>query len=361
MKVSDVLAVIDSIAPFCLALDWDNSGLQAGDPDRRVAKAAVALDPSPETVDSALAAGSDLLITHHPLIFAPLKSLASGRPQAEALLKAVRADLPVISAHTNWDAAGMAPALAELLELKPEGFIEPVSADLLKIVVFVPPGSFGQVSEALFDAGAGEIGAYTRCSFRAEGLGGFLPPEGSDPYIGSQGVYTETAEHRLEAVLPSSLRDRCARAVRASHPYEEPAFEFYRVDIQGAYGFGIVGVWDPPREPLPWIAGRLGKSCLTLAGPVPDKASRVALLPGSGASYLPRAKAAGCELLVTGDLTHHQALLARELGIGVVSAGHHETETPGCRRLMLELAKRAPEVSFSMIREESPMPVWRAP
>ncbi|MDR3155420.1 MAG: Nif3-like dinuclear metal center hexameric protein [Deltaproteobacteria bacterium] len=361
MKASGILSLIDSFAPFSLALDWDNSGFQAGDPEKEVARAAVCLDPTPEAVDEAAGRGADVLVAHHPLIFKPLRQVTAGRPQTEALLRAVRAGLAVISAHTNWDAAGMAPALATALELAPKGFLEPVAADLLKIVVFVPVGSERDVSEALFDAGAGRIGAYTRCSFRAGGLGGFLPPRDSSPFIGEPEAYTETEELRLEAALPASLRDRCADAVRAAHPYEEPAFEFYRMEATGAYGFGLWGEWDPPREPLAWIAERLGTSALACAGHIPARVQRAALLPGSGASYIPQAKAAGCEILVTGDLTHHQALLARELDLGVVSAGHLETEAPGTERLMAELSARAPEVDFFLIRQRSPMPTWRAP
>jgi dinuclear metal center YbgI/SA1388 family protein len=361
VKAKDFLKLIDGMAPFGLALDWDNSGLQCGDPERPVSRVAVCLDPSPDAVAEAVDGGADLLVAHHPLIFKPVKSLAAGTPQSEALVRAVKADLPVISAHTNWDAFGMCPALADLLEIRPEGFLEPVSAELLKLVCFVPLGSFGDVSEAIFEAGAGQIGAYSRCSFRSEGLGGFLPPRDGDPFIGDPGVYTETAEHRVEAILPLGLRDRVAEAVRASHPYEEPAFEFHRVEATGAYGFGIHGVWDPPRDPLPWIAEKLGTPFLTTAGPVPKQVSRVSILPGSGASYLPLARARGSEVLVTGDLTHHQALLAEELGTGIVAAGHRETELPGCGRLMRELESRAPAAKFFLIGGHNPMPVWRAP
>jgi dinuclear metal center YbgI/SA1388 family protein len=361
VKAREILSLIDSFAPFSLALDWDNSGFQAGDPEKPVRVVAVSLDPTLSAVETALGKGADLLVAHHPLVFKPLNGVVAGRPQTGALIRAIQAELPVISAHTNWDAAGMGPALAELLELKVEGFLEPASADLLKIVVFVPEGSERQVSEALFEAGAGQIGAYSRCSFRAAGLGGFLPPPDASPYIGVSGVYTETAEYRLEAVLPASLRDRCAAAARAAHPYEEPAFEFYRMEATGTFGFGIAGVWDPPRPPLPWLAARLGVRDLAVAGPVPPSVRRAALLPGAGASYLPQAKGAGCEVLITGDLTHHQALLAEELGIGVISAGHHETETPGVRRLADELSARAPELVFHLLPGASPLDAWRAP
>jgi dinuclear metal center YbgI/SA1388 family protein len=361
VKAKGVLDIIDSLAPFSLALPWDNSGIQTGDPDRPVKKIAVCLDPSPEAVDEAVSAKADLLVAHHPLIFKPLKSLVSGRPETKALLAAIKAGLAVISAHTNWDAAGMAPALAELLELKPEGFLEPCAPELLKIIVFAPLGSERDITEALFDAGAGQIGAYSRCSYRAEGLGGFLPPSDGNPHIGDPEVYTETAEYRIEAVLPERLKESCARAVRQYHPYEEPAFEFYKTITSGSYGFGLTGVWDPPRDPLAWISEKLSLKNLVTAGPIPSKVSKAALLPGSGASYIPQAKARGAEILVTGDLTHHQALTARELGLGVISAGHHETELPGARKLKDELSRRIPEAEFLMILPESPMPVWRAP
>ena len=96
-----------------------------------------------------------------------------------------------------------------------------------KLVVFVPPSSLDVVRDALFAAGAGRIGDYERCSWYAEGTGTFLGGEGTSPAIGEAGREERVTELRLETVYPDELHDRVLAALRAAHPYEEPAFDVY--------------------------------------------------------------------------------------------------------------------------------------
>lgn len=96
-----------------------------------------------------------------------------------------------------------------------------------KLVVFVPLDALETVREALFQAGAGKIGDYTRCSFFTEGTGTFLPGEGSSPAIGVPGREERVAEARLETVYPADRHDEVIAALRRAHPYEEPAFDVY--------------------------------------------------------------------------------------------------------------------------------------
>ncbi|MDR2199707.1 MAG: Nif3-like dinuclear metal center hexameric protein [Deltaproteobacteria bacterium] len=355
MNVSDILQVLDKIAPFALALDWDNSGLQTGDPDAPVKWAAVSLDPSLESVKAALDGGAQLLITHHPLIFSPLKSLNTGDPRAAALLAAIKGGLAVVAFHTNYDAAVMSLALAERLELRPEGFLEAAPLNLLKLVVLVPEDVSQKVMDAVFAAGAGDLGDYSQCSFSSPGVGSFLPGDDALPYAGEPGIFTRCRELRIEALLPPSRREAVTKALRRAHPYEEPAFEFYPATLSGRYGFGLVGSWNEPRDPAAFVRERLGLEHLPLAWNAPGEVTRAALLPGSGGAYLEAAKKAGAEILVTGELGHHRALEALDLGLGVLSAGHFETENPGMESLALRLERLlAPEVRVFFIAGRSP-------
>jgi dinuclear metal center YbgI/SA1388 family protein len=359
MLVRDVYDALDRLAPFALALEWDNSGFQCGDPDSEVRAVAFALDPTIPAMEEALSQGANLLVSHHPLVFKPLKSLSDRDPSAAAPLYALRHGLSVISAHSNWDAVGVAPALAKALDIRPLGVLEAVPLRTLKLVAFVPEGHEARVADAVFAAGAGEVGEYSRCSFRAAGLGSFLPGEGANPAIGSKGAHTETPELRLEALVPRGLRDRVARALIESHPYEEPAFEFQESALPRGYGFGLIGEWDPPREPLGFLSGRLGVPAFPVAGPRAASVRRVALMPGSGGPYVEAAKKAGAELLVTGDLGHHQALLARNLGLTVAALGHHQTENPGVAALRDALSGRlGPGAKTIFIEGSGPIATW---
>ncbi|MDR2353025.1 MAG: Nif3-like dinuclear metal center hexameric protein [Deltaproteobacteria bacterium] len=365
MLAQDFYRLIDKIAPFSLALEWDNSGFQVGDPQQEVKKVAFALDPTLAVIQKAIFLRANLLICHHPLIFKPLKNIIFPNPVYHALTLALENKLTILSAHTNWDAVGVHFALAGLLELKPLGFLEPTSPKLLKLVVFVPPEYFSKVSQALFQAGAGTIGDYTSCSFRAQGLGSFLPPPDGKPFIGNTNEYTETPELRLEVILPESLAFACVEAIKLSHPYEEPAFEFYPCTTYSQSGFGLVGLWEPPREPIKFVSKKLALPELPHAGPIPLKVTKVVLCPGSGASYVESAKRSGADILITGDLTHHHALAAKELGIGVLDAGHFHTERPGMLYLQEKISHAlksqfkdpgiSPETDFYFINDEPPL------
>jgi hypothetical protein len=96
-----------------------------------------------------------------------------------------------------------------------------------KLVVFVPPEALEEVRDAVFDAGAGRIGQYERCSWYAAGTGTFRPLAGADPAVGEVGREERVAELRLETVFPQELEADVIAALRRAHPYEEPAFDVY--------------------------------------------------------------------------------------------------------------------------------------
>lgn len=336
MLIKDFIKIIHRLAPPDLAADWDNSGLQVGSANRAVRRVGLALDATLETVASAVDKNCDLLLAHHPLIFRPLKNMQTDHGPAAVIKAAVKSDLTVFSAHTNWDSAarGVAPALAEVLELADGRPLEPAARDFYKLVVFVPAGYEGRMRRALFEAGAGQIGDYDRCWFAAPGQGGFgVPPDGR-PFIGRPGQEARTRESRLEVVVPPALVEAAAEAVRSSHPYQEPAFEFQAVKIYGqGQGLGLVGDWNPPRDLLTELGRHLGFPAFKWAGVKPGRVGRVALLPGSGGDFGRLARQRGAEVLITGDVSYHQALEAADLGLTLVDLGHYETEWPGVRRL----------------------------
>jgi hypothetical protein len=98
-----------------------------------------------------------------------------------------------------------------------------------KLVVFVPPDALEQVRDAIFAAGAGRIGDYERCGWYTEGTGTFVPREGADPTIGEVGKEERVREVRLETLYPDEAHDAVVAALRAAHPYEEPAFDCIQV------------------------------------------------------------------------------------------------------------------------------------
>ncbi len=345
-NVREIAAAIESIAPGPLAEGWDNSGLQVGSPGSEVGRVLVALTPLPEVFDEAEKLGADFLLFHHPLIFGGLNSVDTGSYPGDLVARAIRNGITVYAAHTSYDAApeGVSVALANALGL--QGPIEVVSprGELRKLVVFVPEENVEQVADALDEAGAGGIGDYTHCTFRTPGTGTFLPGESADPYLGKRGELERAPEVRLETVVPAHLAAQAAATATEAHPYEETALDVYPAEGHpDGYGYGRIGRLPQPLKPgelAEKVSSSLGFPVRLLADPEPERRiERIAVLGGSGGSFIPEVAASGAQAYVTGDLNYHDALLAEFLGLVAIDAGHAATELPCLAPLAGRLAE----------------------
>lgn len=331
--VKDIIDIMEANYPLFLAEEWDNCGLQVGSFNQAVNTVAVALDPSPEIVSKAREVRADLLITHHPLLFNPLKSLDFGRMPGSLIKTIIESQISVYSAHTNLDSAarGINQFLAEMFGLE---CIEPLpgvnETPLMKLAVFVPAGHYEKVRQAIFDAGAGHIGKYDSCSFGARGTGTFRALEGANPYIGSLNQLEEVQEVRLESVFYQSEMKQVITAMLEAHPYEEAAYDLYRLSNPGRpISAGRVGRLKQPvklEELVQQVKGRLSLDAVRVVGKPGRKVSRVAVVSGSGASFIDRLIKDGVDVLITGDLKYHEACLARDNGFSIIDAGHQGTE-----------------------------------
>lgn len=342
-RLQDLTGLLHKLYPPFLAEDWDNVGLQVGDPGMPVERILVALDPSEATLDEALRRGAQALLCHHPLIFRPLKRLTPQDETGRILFRAVREGIAVLCAHTNLDRArdGLNDWLAARLGLLASQPLETsASGDLLKLVVFVPAGYEDRVAEALHRSGAGHVGGYDRCAFRALGTGTFRPGAESDPFIGRPGETEEVREVRLETVLPRELTAKVLEKMRKAHPYEEVAFDLIPLaNNRPGIGLGRIGRLAAP-VPLADFAARVTQDlrCQAprLVGDPAAAVSKVAVCGGSGASLIHEAARQGADVLVTGDVKYHEARGAESLGLALIDAGHFATE-----RLMVDaLAER---------------------
>jgi dinuclear metal center YbgI/SA1388 family protein len=331
-KTSDIAGIINKIAPAALAEAWDNPGLQIGDPVAEATRIMVALDPTPDVIDSALAASCNLLVTHHPLIFKPLKSISTATPQGTLIQRAIKGGLSIISLHTNYDIAdgGLNDLLAQKIGLSSTVPLKVTATrELVKLVVFVPVAQVDQVRSALFPFTA-PLGRYRDCSFAAGGTGTFTPLEGAEPFTGTVGGLATVPEERLELLIERADLSRAVKALLAAHPYEEPAFDIYPLLNDGTkLGLGRVGRLSASvtlSEYVGQVRGALAAPALRYVGDPATRISKVALCSGSGASLLRDAVRAGADVLVTGDLKYHEARDAEDLGLCVIDAGHFATE-----------------------------------
>jgi len=323
-----------------------------------------ALDASADVVSQAVKANAQMLVTHHPMIFEPLKKVDTSSPAGRALQNALAADLVVFSAHTNLDAAqtGMNRSLAKLVGLSDPVVLLQKEIARVKLVTFVPSGSIETVKAAAFQAGAGQIGAYTRCSFTTPGTGTFLGGAGSTPAVGRAGREESVEEIRLETLVESENATEIIAAICAVHPYEEPAIDVYSLSSSGSpYGLGLVGQIVPAvtiQKLAATLANRLKTDSVRLVGSAGKKISRVAVCAGSGASLLDSAIREKAELYITGDMKYHDARTAQEAGICMLDIGHFSPERFGLKEFVKDLKKRMksdtalPEMIFA--KEKDP-------
>ncbi len=356
MTIGELLSAIEKIAPPNLAMHEDAIGLQVGSKSSQVQTCAVSLDASAAALDFALKNQAQALVTHHALIYHPLRSLAGDSAQLQAVRKAIVNGIAVITAHTNWDAAdgGINDTLVQLFNLhSTESFGEHAPQAGFKLVSFAPNDQVDKILDALSDLGCGQIGLYRRCAFLSNGLGTFEPLPGSNPLIGQVGRREQTEEVRFEIFVPEQKRRAAELALRQTHPYDEPAFDFYPLSIQSAK-IGRAGNL-PERMTLDEIgklASKTLRATVRLFGSEKRIVSRLGVIGGAGGHYWMSAKAAGCDALLTGEVRHHEAAAASESGFALIEAGHYATEQPGMQTLRDRLAETLPEVRFLLFEPQ---------
>ena len=339
VRLGEVIAVLDEAYPPQLAHDWDSVGLVCGDPDEQLESVTLAVDATDAVVDTVGPGG--LLVAHHPLLLRGVDTVAASTPKGALIHRLIRSRAALFTAHTNADAAnpGVSDALAESLGLTVDGVLEPAGfgAALDKWVIFVPADNTEALREALFAAGAGRIGDYSHCSWSITGTGQFLPGAGASPAIGTVGAVQRVEEDRVEVIAPASLRARVLAAMRAAHPYEEPAFDVFSLAaLPAGTGIGRVGSLPRPLRLADFV--ELVNQTLPqttwgvrAAGDPDASITRVAVCGGAGDSLLGAARSAGVQAYLTADLRHHPADEHRRGSeVALIDVAHWASEYPWC-------------------------------
>jgi dinuclear metal center YbgI/SA1388 family protein len=341
VRLAGVIEVLDEAYPPGLAQSWDSVGLVCGDPDDVLSSVTIAVDATAAVVGEVPDGG--LLLAHHPLLLRGVDTVAASTAKGALVHRLIRSGRSLFTAHTNADSAspGVSDALAHALGLTVEAVLEPlpVVPDLDKWVIFVPPENAEAVRAAVFAAGAGQIGDYSQCSWSVTGTGQFLPGDGASPAIGSVGAVERVVEDRVEVIAPARARRDVLSAMRAAHPYEEPAFDIFALAPPPAdVGLGRVGALPQP-ESLSTFVSRVRAGLpqtswgVRAAGDPEMTVSRVAVCGGSGDSLLDAVAAAGVQAYVTADLRHHPAdEHCRVSDVALIDVAHWASEYPWCEQ-----------------------------
>lgn len=359
MVVQDIDRLLSGWAPKDIAWERDNIGLQVGNPKAPVARILVCLDCTIPVVREAIRLKANLIISHHPLLFRPPKSITPRDETGATIQELVRNGINLYSAHTNLDFTrnGTSFALAEAIGLHKIDFLHKTYTLQRKIVTFVPEHAVADIRRAMAEAGAGIIGNYEHCSFTSQGSGSFKGNESSRPAVGANKKLEIVPEVRLEMIADRRTVPSVIAAMKAAHPYEEPAFDVYPLEnIHQEYGYGIIGTLPrPQRVPafLRNVKRGLKAGSLRHTTPLTTYIQRVAACGGSGAELIDAAIAAGAEAFITADVKYHDFHHAAGK-ILLIDAGHYETENPVVgtvvKFLKQELKRRGSGISVSATR-----------
>jgi dinuclear metal center YbgI/SA1388 family protein len=331
MKIKDITGFLESIAPLEYQESYDNCGLIVGDKNSPVNKALVTLDVTEAVIDEAIAEKCQLVIAHHPIVFAGLKKLNGKNYVERTVIKAIKNNIAIYAIHTNLDnvMAGVNAKICERLGLVDCEILLPKKQLLKKLYTFIPLDHYANVAQAVFEAGAGYIGNYSEASFSAPGMGTFKGNEASNPVVGKKGVMETVEEVKFETIFPAVIERKVVEALIKAHPYEEVAYDI--VTLENYYskiGSGMVGNLKKPVDELAFLKTtkkQLQTDCIRYTPLRQKEVKRVAVCGGSGRFLLNNAIAAGADVFVTADFKYHDFFDA-EGKIVVADVGHFESE-----------------------------------
>lgn len=345
-KISDIISAIEAYAPLHLQEGYDNCGLQVGDGNAEATGVLLCVDVTEAVVDEAIALGVNMVVSHHPLIFRGLKKLVGRSDIERIVIKAIKNDIAIYSAHTNMDntRGGVSARMAQKLGLKNVRVLVPQVGRQVKVAVYVPTSYADAVADAMHACGAGNIGDYEYCSYRIAGEGRYRAKAGAHPFVGTPGEMHSEPETRIEVIADAAVKDRVVQAMLQAHPYEEPAYDVLQLQNESPYeGAGVVGDIEPTSATdfFAKLKNVFGVDAVRFCGDATKTIRRVALCGGSGAEFIGAAVHSGADIYVTGDVKYHD-FTGNASRILIADIGHYESE---------QFTK---DIFYEIIREKMP-------
>ncbi len=358
MQIRDITNFLESWAPPSLQESYDNSGLLIGEKKDVINQALITLDITEEVVNEAIETKSDFVIAHHPFIFKGVKQIGNSHWIDRCIRKAIKHDISIYAIHTNLDNihTGVNRKIADQIGLIKLSVLQPKKETLTKLTVFVPTVNKDQLLDAMYEAGAGNIGNYDHCSFQVEGKGTFRGNESSKPIIGKQGKDEEVTETRVEVIVPKHRLSAVVSAMTTSHPYEEVAHYITPLaNSNQEIGAGLIG--ELPKEmPVSEFIDHLKTvmnleiiRCTTL---VKEKINKVALCGGSGSFLLSNAIRSKADVFITGDFKYHDFFEANN-EIIIADIGHYESEVFTKELILDALTKNFTKFAFRLSKVDT--------
>ncbi len=361
MKIKDILTVLEEMAPLAYAEDFDNVGLLTGNAETNATGVLVCHDALENVLDEAIAKKCNLVVCFHPILFSGLKKITGKNYVERSVIKAIKNDIAIYAVHTALDNHnnGVNKIFCDALGLINTKILVPKENYIRKLVTYTIPENHTKLRNALFNAGAGNIGNYENCSFNSEGLGTYQGNENSTPQVGNPGEFMEAKEIKIEVTFEKHLEGRILKALFNNHVYEEVAYEIYSLNNSHQnIGLGMVGELEQPMEEeafLHFVKNKMQAAGIRHSAYTGKEIKKVAVLGGSGSFAIKNAIAAGADAYLTADLKYHQFYEAEEKLL-LADIGHYESERYTKNYIVDYLTKKIPNFAI-ILSEENTNPV----
>ncbi len=345
MIVQDVINCLENFAPTTYAEDFDNVGLLVGNNQELVTGVLVTLDTTEAVIEEAIAKNCNLIVSFHPIIFKGLKKITGKNYVERVVIKAIQHNIAIFAIHTALDNAfhGVNDMICEKLNLKNRQILIPQSETIKKLTTYAPHAEASKVRQALFAAGAGNIGNYSNCSFNMEGIGTYQGNELTNPTKGKKLKDHSEPETQISVIFPKHLEASILKALFTAHSYEEVAYEITNItNTNQEIGMGMIGNLDQPMAEsdfLNYLKTEMQTNTIRHSSFLNKPIQKIAVLGGSGSFAISAAKRAGADIFITADLKYHDFFQA-ENSLILADIGHYESEQFTKNLLVAYLTKK---------------------
>ncbi len=355
MQIFTILQHLEQTAPLLLQENYDNAGLLTGNRNWECTGVLCCLDATEAVIREAKQRGCNLVVAHHPIIFSGLKKITGSNYVEKTLITAIKLDIAIYAIHTNLDniLTGVNNRIADKLGLLSRQILQPKTGQLMKLVTFVPLNHTEDVKNALFEAGAGHIGAYSETSFQVPGTGNFKGSDKTNPFAGEPGSRHTEPENRLETIFPVYAKNAVINALLKTHPYEEVAYDIISLSNDNqSVGSGLTGLLPEEMEEtgfLHMLQTGFGLSVIRHTPFLRKKIRKVAICGGAGSFLTGSAIRAGADVYITADIKYHEFFEANDR-ILLADIGHWESEQFTTELLIELLQAKFP--TFAVLKSE---------
>ena len=358
MKIKDITTCIEEIAPLNYAEDFDNVGLLIGNYTTEITGVLVTLDTLETTIDEAIEKDCNLIVSFHPIIFSGLKKLNGKNYVERVVLKAIKNNIAIYAMHTALDNSfkGVNAKICEVLGIINTKVLIPQKNTLKKLITYVPTDNVNKVRQAIFKAGAGNIGNYDQCSYNAEGYGTYRGNENANPTLGKKGIIHTEKEVLVSVIFEKHKQANIIQALLQAHPYEEVAYDIISLDnINKDIGIGMVGNLKEPIheiEFLKFVKKTMNTGCVRHSKLLGKPIKKVAVLGGSGSFAIKSAISAKADVYITSDIKYHEFYKAENKLI-IADIGHYESEQYTKHLLVDILTKKFPNFAVVLSQRKT--------